>query len=88
MTDDPRRARDAAVAQLEALRAPVAMADVAAVLGAPDRDVGSGIYVFEYALTHHAMIRVGSSDQRRVRYIRLVDGERERVLYQAPRKIT
>jgi hypothetical protein len=59
------------------------MQQVKAKLGEPDRDVGSGIYIYEYLLTDGTRVWIGSSDNSRILYVRhgitsINDGE---VLY-------
>jgi|HubBroStandDraft_6_1064221.scaffolds.fasta_scaffold325321_2 hypothetical protein len=58
------------IERLRALHSPVAMADVEAILGPPQHDIGSGIYIFTYALDDGTVIRVGTADRQRVLYIR------------------
>jgi hypothetical protein len=65
---DPTELLDA----LRALSAP-SMTDIDRLLGAADRDIGSGIHIFEYQLDAATTIRVGTSDRVRVMYIRVGD---------------
>ncbi|MCB1229043.1 MAG: hypothetical protein KDN19_02190 [Verrucomicrobiae bacterium] len=44
--------------------------DVIARLGAPDRDVGSGIYIYAYRLTDGSDVLVGSADGSHILYVR------------------
>ena len=44
--------------------------DVAARLGAADRDVGSGLYVYAYRLADGRDVLIGSADGSRIIYVR------------------
>jgi hypothetical protein len=46
------------------------MQQVIAKLGKPDRDVGSGIYIFVYQLSDDSCIWIGSADNSRIMYVR------------------
>jgi hypothetical protein len=71
---DPAEVSDA----FKAIATP-SMADVERELGAPDRDVGSGLHIYEYKVGASAF-RVGTPDNKKVLYIRLDD----RDVYRAP----
>jgi hypothetical protein len=44
--------------------------DVTARLGAPDRDVGSGIYIYAYRLSDGSDVLIGSADGSHILYVR------------------
>ena len=44
--------------------------DVTARLGAPDRDVGSGLYVYAYRLADGSDVLIGSGDGSHILYVR------------------
>jgi hypothetical protein len=44
--------------------------DVIARLGAPDRDVGSGIYILEYRLRDGSHVWIGSPNNSQIIYVR------------------
>lgn len=44
--------------------------EVTARLGAPDRDLGSGLYVYGYELADGSEVRIGSADGTNVLYVR------------------
>ncbi len=56
--------RAVVVPRLEALRAR-SMADVEAILGHSDQDIGSGIHIYIYVLDN-GLIRVGTPDDQHV----------------------
>jgi hypothetical protein len=43
--------------------------DVELILGHPDSDVGSGIYILKYELEDGTLITVGTADKKEVLYI-------------------
>ena len=62
---------------------PAMVQDVVAKVGAPDRDIGSGIYILEYRLRDASCVWIGSADNTNILYVRhgttsIRDGE---VLY-------
>lgn len=44
--------------------------DVTARLGEPDRDIGSGIYIYEYRLSDRSYVLIGSADRLHILYVR------------------
>jgi hypothetical protein len=44
--------------------------DVTARVGAPDRDIGSGIYIYAYRLADGSDVLVGSADNSHILYVR------------------
>jgi hypothetical protein len=54
--------------------------DVTARFGAPDRDVGSGIYIYAYRLTDGSDVLVGSADGSHILYVR----HGQDILFQKP----
>ena len=40
------------------------------IVGEPDRDVGSGLFVFEYRLSDDSSVFVGTADRQRIIYVR------------------
>jgi hypothetical protein len=54
--------------------------DVAARFGPPDRDVGSGIYIYAYRLTDGSDVLVGSADGSHILYAK----HGQDVLFQKP----
>ena len=44
--------------------------EVTAKLGAPDRDVGSGLYVYAYRLSDGTDVLIGSADGSHILYVR------------------
>src|SRR5262249_6329067 len=46
------------------------MPQVLASVGSPDRDVGSGIYIYEYRLSDGSRIWIGSADNSHIMYVR------------------
>ena len=44
--------------------------DVTAKLGSPDRDVGSGIFIYTYRLTDGSEVVIGSADGSRLLYVK------------------
>jgi len=46
------------------------MHEVIAKLGKPDRDVGSGLYVYAYRLNDGTDVLIGSSDGSGILYVR------------------
>jgi hypothetical protein len=58
--------------------------DLEAKVGAPDRDIGSGLYVLAYRLRDGSSVLVGSADNSRILYvIHSVSGKREEI-YRRP----
>ncbi len=47
---------------------------VFARLGEPDREVGSGIYIYEYHLEDGSSLLIGSADHKSILYVRRVRG--------------
>jgi hypothetical protein len=48
----------------------ITMQQVRAKLGAPDQDVGSGLYVYVYRLNDGSDVLIGSPDGSRILYVR------------------
>ena len=72
---------DDKLSQVRALGRPVAYGDVAKVMGAPARDIGSGIHMYEWPLDAQRTLRVGTPDCKRVMYIQLIDAAGTHDLY-------
>lgn len=73
--------RDRLVDRLRAISPTTTVDMLEATLGKPARDIGSGIHIFVYPLDG-GEIRVGTADGISVDYIRLVEPNHERVLYE------
>jgi hypothetical protein len=43
--------------------------DVTIKLGAPDRDIGSGIYIYQYRLSDGSNVFIGSADGSHILYV-------------------
>jgi hypothetical protein len=52
------------------IRPETTMQQVTAKVGAPDRDVGSGLYVYAYRLSDGTNVLIGSADGLHILYVR------------------
>ncbi len=68
---ETKPSRDAAkvMPKIEKLTTQSEFRDVTAILGEPDRDVGSGIHVYLFRLSDGTELRVGTPDDKDIMYI-------------------
>ena len=71
LPDAPKTARD--IKSFSSLRTEMTMADIVRKCGLPDKDVGSGIYIFVYRLRDGSTVRIGTSNLKFLIYVRHVD---------------
>lgn len=69
------------VQQLRATTAVTTVAELEVTLGAPARDIGSGIHIYVYPIDGGGEVRVGSADGATVLYIRLRENGHDTVLF-------
>jgi hypothetical protein len=53
----------------ERVTAGMSMAEVMRLCGAPDEEVGSGIFIYLYRLSDGSFVRVGTPDKERLLYV-------------------
>lgn len=78
----PSRSRDHVVPRLRKLGGRPSFAQVTAILGRPDKEVGSGIHIYSYRLSNGEEIRVGTTDNHHLSYIHHHQGEKEVRLFE------
>ena len=82
---NPRRAgsQPRVVPRLGKLGARPSFAQVTAILGRPDKEVGSGIHIYAYKLSNGDTIRVGTADNQHLSYIDHLQGKKEVRLFES-----
>jgi hypothetical protein len=69
----PRTDFKRSVDAFKAVKKGSTFADVTAWVGEPDKDIGSGIHIFEYKLPDGSRVVVGTPDLKDVKYVRHAD---------------